>query len=138
LNGCAAWSLLLWEKTRLRVFENRILRKTFGHKRKQVTRNARKLRDVALHQLYSSPDIRRIKSRRMKWTGQVTRKVRTEMGTGFWNRSLKERDYWKILCRWKGYIKINLQENGKKGAGCINLSQNGNKWRPLVNTTMHF
>jgi hypothetical protein len=48
------------------------------------------------------------------------------MRTHFWKRNLKVRGYWKILCRWEGYIKLDLKENGKAGAGWINLVQNGN------------
>jgi hypothetical protein len=62
---------------------------------------------------------------------------RTEMRTGFWKRNLKVRDYWQILCRWEGYIKMELNENGKEGAGWINLAQDGKKCQPLVNTIMH-
>ena len=38
LYGCETWSLTLLEKRKLRVFENRVLRKTFGSKRDEVTR----------------------------------------------------------------------------------------------------
>jgi hypothetical protein len=107
----------LREKPRLRVFGNRILRKTFRHKGKQVTRNTRKICDVALHELYHSTDIQRIKSKRMKWTGQVTNRGRTDTRTGFWKRNLKVRDYWKILCRRERYVKMDLKENGKEGSG---------------------
>jgi hypothetical protein len=57
---------------RLRVFENRVLRRIFGPKREEVTGEWRKLYNEELHNLYSSPDIiRKIKSRRMRWTGHV-------------------------------------------------------------------
>jgi hypothetical protein len=58
----------------LRVFENRVLRRTFGLKRDEVMGEWRKLHKGELHNLYSSPDIiRLIKSRRMKWAGHVAR-----------------------------------------------------------------
>jgi hypothetical protein len=54
------------------VFENTVLRKIFGSKRDEVTGEWRKLYNEELHDLYSSPTIERvIKSRRMKWTGNV-------------------------------------------------------------------
>jgi hypothetical protein len=54
---------------RLRVFENRVLRRIFGPKRDEVTGGWIKLHEK-LHYLYSSPSIiRLIKSRRMRWAG---------------------------------------------------------------------
>jgi hypothetical protein len=48
------------------VFENRVLRRIFGPKRDEVTREWRKLHNEELHDLYSSPSIIRImKARRM-------------------------------------------------------------------------
>jgi hypothetical protein len=56
------------------VFENRVLRRIFGPKRDKVTGEWRKLHNEELHDLYTSPSIlRRIKSRRMRWTGHVVR-----------------------------------------------------------------
>jgi hypothetical protein len=53
------------------VFENRVLRKTFGPKREE-DRSWRKLLNDELHSLYSSPNIVRvIKARRMRWMGHV-------------------------------------------------------------------
>jgi hypothetical protein len=64
--------LTLREEHRLRVFENRVLRRIFGLKRDEVTGEWRKLHIEELHDLYSSPSIIRIiKSRRMRWEGHV-------------------------------------------------------------------
>jgi hypothetical protein len=72
LYGCETWSLTLREEHRLRVFENRVLRRIFGPKRDEVTGGWRKLHNEELHNLYSSPSIiRMIKSRRMRLTGHV-------------------------------------------------------------------
>jgi hypothetical protein len=71
LYGHETWSVTLREEHRLRVFENRVLRRIFGHKGDEVTREWRTLHSVELHNLYSSPDIRQIKSRRMRWAGHV-------------------------------------------------------------------
>ena len=55
------------EKSRLRVLENRVLRRIFGPKRDGVTGEWRKLHNEELHDLYSSPSIvRLIKLRRMR------------------------------------------------------------------------
>jgi hypothetical protein len=61
------WSLTLREEHRLRVFENRILRRIFGPKGDEVIGDRRKLHNEEFHNLYSSPNITRmIKSRRMR------------------------------------------------------------------------
>jgi hypothetical protein len=74
LYGCETWSLTLREEHRLRVFENRVLRRIFGPTRDEVTGEWRKLHNEELHNLYSSPDIiRQIKSWRMRWAGHVAR-----------------------------------------------------------------
>ncbi|PNF23443.1 hypothetical protein B7P43_G09115 [Cryptotermes secundus] len=49
-----------FEEKRLRVFENRVLRRIFGPKRDEVTGGWRKLRNEELHNLYSSPSIIRM------------------------------------------------------------------------------
>ncbi|KAJ4429502.1 hypothetical protein ANN_21671 [Periplaneta americana] len=74
LYGCETWTFTLREEHRLRVFENKVLRKIFGAKRDEVTGEWRKLHNTELHALYSSPDIiRNIKSRRLRWAGHVAR-----------------------------------------------------------------
>jgi hypothetical protein len=74
LYGCGTLSLTLREEHRLRVFENRVLRRIFGPKRDEVTGGWRRLHNEELHGLYSSPStVRVIKSRRMRWVGHVAR-----------------------------------------------------------------
>ncbi|KAJ4450924.1 hypothetical protein ANN_02359 [Periplaneta americana] len=74
LHGCDTWTLTLREEQRLRVFENKVLRKIFGAKKEEVTEEWRKLHNAELHALYSSPHIiRNIKSRRLRWAGHVAR-----------------------------------------------------------------
>jgi len=72
LYGCETWSLTLREESRLRVCENRVLRRIFWPKRDEVTGGWRKLHNEVLHDLYPSPNIvRAIKSRRMSWARNV-------------------------------------------------------------------
>jgi hypothetical protein len=74
LYGCETWSVTLREEHRLRVFENRVLRRMFGPKGDEVTGEWRKLHIGVLHNRYSSRNIiRQIKSSRMRWAGHVAR-----------------------------------------------------------------
>ena len=90
------------------MFQNRVLRRIFGPKRDEVTREWRKLHNEELSNLYSSPNIVRvIKSREMRWVGHVARIGRGEAYTGFWWGNLRERDHLgdpdingRIILRW--------------------------------------
>jgi hypothetical protein len=71
---CETWSLTLREERRLRVFENKVLRRIFRYKTDELTGEWVKLHNEELNDLYSSPNnIWVIKPRRMKWTGHVAR-----------------------------------------------------------------
>jgi hypothetical protein len=79
------------EEHRLRVSENRVLRRIFEPKRNEVKGECRKLE---LRDLYSSPSlIRIIKSRRVRWAGHVARMVRVGMHISYWWESQRERDH---------------------------------------------
>jgi hypothetical protein len=98
LFGCETWSLTLREEHKLRVFENRVLRRIFGPKRDEVTGEWRRLHNEALTDMYSSPNIIRvIKSRRMRWAVHVACMGRGEAHTGFWWGDLREGTNWKTL-----------------------------------------
>ena len=74
LYGCETWSLTLREERKLRVFENRVLRRIFGPRRDEVTGEWRRLHNEELNDLYTSPNIVRvIKSKRMSWAVHVAR-----------------------------------------------------------------
>jgi hypothetical protein len=131
--------LTLREEHRLRVFENRVLRRIFGPKRDEVKGEWRKLHNEELCDLYSSPSIIRIiKSRRMRWAGHVAR-----MG--------KKRNAYRLLvgkpegkrplgrprCRWVDNIKMDLGEVGWGYVDWIGLAQDRDRWRALVNSEMN-
>jgi len=97
----------LREERRLRVFQNRVLRKIFGPKSDEITGKWRKLHNEELNDLYSSPNIVRvIELRRMRWAGHVAR-MGEKRGEGFWWGNLKERYHLRdpgvdgrIILRW--------------------------------------
>jgi hypothetical protein len=74
LYGCETWSLTVREEHKLRVFENRVLRRIFGPTKDGVMGGWRKLHNEELHNLYTSPSIIIIiKSGMMRWVGHVAR-----------------------------------------------------------------
>jgi hypothetical protein len=138
LYGCETWSLTLREEHRLKVFENRVLRRIFGPKRDEVTGEWRKLRKE-LRGLYSSPSIiRMVKLRKMRWAGHVAR-----MG--------EKRNAYRLLVgkpevksplgrprrRWVNNIRMDLGEVGWGDVDWIGLAQDRNMWRALVNLVLN-
>jgi hypothetical protein len=110
LYECETWSLTLREERRLRVFENRVLRRVFGPKGDEVTGEWRKLRNEELNDMYSLPNIVRVvKSRRMRWAGHVARMGeervvnRVLVGKPDGNRSLE-----RPRRRWEDNIKMDV------------------------------
>jgi len=109
-------SVTVREKRRLRVFENRVLRRIFVPKRDEVTGEWRKLHNEDLSDMHSSLDVRGIKSRRMRWVGHVAR-----MGRGVYGFLVGKRvgkgPLGIHICRWEENIKMDLQEVGCRGHG---------------------
>jgi hypothetical protein len=130
-------SLTLGEEHRLRVFENRVLRRILGPKREEDG-SWRKLHNDELHNLYSSPTIvREIQSRRMRWAGHVVRMVkerrvyRVLVGRPEGKRPLR-----RLRRRWEDNIKMGYREIGVDGTNLIRLAQDRVQWRAFVNTVM--
>jgi hypothetical protein len=134
LYGCETWSLTLREEHRLRVFENRVLKRIFGPKREEDG-SWRKLHNDELHSLYSSPNIVRvIKSRRMRWAGHV--EGRGVYRVLVWKPEGK-RPLGRSRCIWEDNIKMDLMEISIDGANWIRLAQDRVLWRAFVNTVMN-
>ena len=133
LYGCETWSLTLREKRRLRVFENRVLRRVFGPKRDEVTGEWRKLHNEELNDLYSLPNIVRVvTSRRMRWAGHVTR-MGEDRGV---HRVLvgnpeEKRPLGRPRRRWEDNIKMDLQEVAGSRGNWMELAQDRDGWRTL-------
>jgi hypothetical protein len=107
------WYLTLREEQRLRVFKNRVLRRIFGPKRDEVTGEWRRLHNKELNDLYSSPNIRVIKLRRMRWTQHVA--CMGEKGDAYWilvGRPDGRRPLGRLRGRWEDNISTDLQEVG--------------------------
>jgi hypothetical protein len=139
LYGCETWYLTLREEHRLRVFENRVLRRIFGRKRDEVTGEWRKLHNEELHILYSSPDIiRQVKSRRMRWAGHVAR-MREERNVFrvLMGKPEGKRPLGRPRRRWEDGIRIDLRETGWGIVDWIQLAQDRDRWRDVVNTVMN-
>jgi hypothetical protein len=99
---------------RLRVFENRILRRIFGSKCHEITGKCRKLHTEELNGLYSPSNIIRVtKSRRMRWPGHVAR-MRESKGAYkvLVGKSEGKRSFGRLRRRWEDNIKMDLQELG--------------------------
>jgi hypothetical protein len=132
---CEIWSVTLREEHRLRVFENRVLRRIFGPKRDEVKGEWRKLHNEELHNLYSSPDnIRQIKSRQMRWAGhgarvEEERKVyKVLVGKPKGKRPLRRPRH-----RWEDGIRMDLRQIGwGGGVDWIQMAQDRDWWQAVV------
>jgi len=140
LYGCETWSLTLRKEHRLRVVENRMLRKVFGPKRDEVTVEWRKLHNEELNDLYSLPNIVRVvKSRRMRWAGHVARMgedrvlQRVLVGNPEGKRPLG-----RPRRRWEDNINMDLQEVVGGREDWMELAQDRDRWRALVGTVRDF
>ncbi|KAJ4431400.1 hypothetical protein ANN_19997 [Periplaneta americana] len=127
LYGYETWTLTLREEQRLRVFENKVLRKIFGVKRDEVTGEWRKLHNAELHGLYSSPDIiRNIKSRRLRWSGHVACMGESRNAYRVIAGKLEEkRPLGRSRLRWEDNVKMDLREVGYDDRDWINLARIG-------------
>ena len=122
----------------MRVFENMVLRRIFGPRREEVTREWRRLHKEELNDLYSSPNIVRvIKSRRMRWAGHVAH-MGEEMGAYrvLVGKPEGKRPLGRPRRRWVDNIRMDLQEVGCWYLDWIGLAQDRDRWWTLVGAVM--
>ena len=134
------WSLTLREERRLRVFENRVLRRVFGPKRDEVTGEWRKLHNEELNGLYSLPNIVWVvKSRRMRWAGHVAR-MGEDRGVHrvLMGKPERKRPMVRPRRRWEDNIKMDVQEVGGGRGDWMELAQDRDRWRALVGMVRDF
>jgi hypothetical protein len=133
LYGCETWSLTLREEYRLRVFENRVLRKIFGPKGDDLTGNWRKLHNEELRDSYN-------------WNNQVEE---DEMSDSCSKNGGDEELVYVIGGKIRGKrplgrprrwcvdnIRLDLEEVGWGDVDWIGLAQDRNRWRALVNSVL--
>ena len=113
-----------------------MLRKVFGPKRDEVRGEWRKLHNEELTDLYSLPNVvQLVKSRRMRWTGHVSR-----MGEGrgvhrvLVGKLEGKRPLGRPRRRWEDNIKMDLWEVGGGCGDWMELAQDRDRWQALVGT----
>jgi hypothetical protein len=133
LYGCETLSLTPAEERRLRVFENRVLRRTFGPKKQEVTRDWRRLHNKEFNDLYSSPNIISAIKSRLRWAGRVARMGESRGAYRVLGRNMTERDHlevtrvdgriilkcifktWDEVGAWTGLVWLKI---GTSGGAC--------------------
>jgi hypothetical protein len=139
LYGCETWSLTVRQVHKLRMFENRMLRRIFGPKRDGVTGGWTKLHNEVPHNLYFSPSVIRIlKSRMMRWTGLVARIGDKRIVYRLLARKPEgKRSLGRPRRRWIDNIKMDFSEIGMNVMNWIGVAENRYRWRTLVNSVMN-
>ena len=129
----------LGEEHRLRVFENKVLRKIFGAKKDEITGEWRKFHNSELRALYSSHNIiSNFKSRRLRWAKHVACMEQSRNAYRVLVGKLEgKRPLGRPRHRWKDNIKMDLREMGCDLGGWIALAEDMDQWRAYVRAVMN-
>jgi len=123
---------------RLRVFENRVLRRIFGAKRDEVTGEWRKIHFEEFNDLYFSPNIAQVTKIKKNWRGTCRVWGGEEVFIRFSvEKPERKRKLGSPSRRWEDNIKMDLQELGFVDTDWIDVAQVRDWWRGLVNTVMN-
>jgi hypothetical protein len=126
------------EEHRLRLLENRMLRRIFRPKRGEVTEDWKKLLNGELNKLYSQNVFRVIKKKKMRLTEHVAcMGERIGIYRDLVWKSEEKRPLGSPRHRWEENIKMDLQEMGLRVMDWIELAQNRDMWQVLVNAVMN-
>ena len=133
LYGCETWSFILREECRIRVFENRILRRIFGPKRDDNGEWRR------VHSFYRSPNIVRvIKTRRLRWAGHIARMVEGRSALKILaGKPTGKRPSGSPRRRWEDNIRMDLEKIGVNAGIWVDSAQDMDYWRVLVNAALN-
>jgi hypothetical protein len=136
---CETWSLTLREEYRLRVFDNRVLRRTYGSKREEVAGGWRRLHSEELHNLFVSPNvITVIKSRRMRWVGHAAQMEEMRNACNSFVRRPEEKGpHARLRHRWDDHVRMDLRVTGREVVDWMHPAQDRDQQQAPVNTVKH-
>jgi len=126
------------EERRLRVFENRVLRRIFGPRKDEVTGEWRKLHNEELSDMYSSPNVVRVIKLRMRLARLVARMGERKCAYGVLLGDLREGIHLEDPDIYgRGNIKMDVQEVEYGSMDWNDLAQDRDRWWVLVNAAMN-
>jgi len=126
------------EERRLKVFENRVLRRTFGSKRDEVTGEWRKLHNEELNDMHCSSNIVWVIKSRIRWARHVVRMgEKRSVYSVLVGRPEGKKPLGRARRRWEDNIKLDVQNVGCKSMDWVDLAQNRDRWWAIVNGVMN-
>jgi hypothetical protein len=130
LNGRETWSLTLREEYRLKVFENRMLRRMFEPKKDEIIDSCKTLHNEKLRNLYFLTNIiEMIKSRSMRWAGkEALMGKKRNACSAFGGKARRKDTTRKTRGKWEYNITMDLTEIGCGGMEWIGMAQDRDQW----------